>query len=271
MSNGVIPLTCAVQKYPWGKPGSTSLVAKCTGNQGDVETPYAELWMGTHPKAPSTLSQTGEKLSEWIGGDSNVRLGDVARQLSGNKDTLPFLLKILSVNKALSIQAHPTKEHAAKLHTADPKNYPDPNHKPEMAIALTVFEGMCGFRPVSDIISDLARLTSLHHLLSPNTVGVIMEETEPCPNFLKSLFGEVICLKGAVEAIHSQISTSPSTPTDELFLRIHSQHPFDEGLICIYLLNHVTLQPGEAMFLGPNKIHAYFSGMKPIESGNTAS
>ena len=54
--------------------------------------------------------------------------------------------KVLSVGKALSIQAHPDIALAKKLHAERPDVYKDPNHKPEMAIALTKFEGLCGFR-----------------------------------------------------------------------------------------------------------------------------
>ena len=52
---------------------------------------------------------------------------------------------MLSVAKALSIQAHPDKALAEKLHARDPKNYKDDNHKPEMALAVTEFEALCGF------------------------------------------------------------------------------------------------------------------------------
>ena len=76
-------------------------------------------------------------------------LGQDSRQKFG--DNLPFLFKVLSVNKALSIQAHPDKKHAEELHKARPDIYKDSNHKPEMAIALTDFEGLCGFRPLSQI------------------------------------------------------------------------------------------------------------------------
>lgn len=47
--------------------------------------------------------------------------------------------------KALSIQAHPDKELARMLHKMRPNVYKDPNHKPEMAIALTEFKALCGF------------------------------------------------------------------------------------------------------------------------------
>jgi mannose-6-phosphate isomerase len=66
-------------------------------------------------------------------------------------DQLPYLFKCLSVAKALSIQAHPNKTLARQLHANDPKNYPDDNHKPEMAVAVTDFEGLCGFRPLAQL------------------------------------------------------------------------------------------------------------------------
>lgn len=49
------------------------------------------------------------------------------------------------MGKALSIQAHPDKELARTLHKLHPDLYKDGNHKPEMALALTNFEALCGF------------------------------------------------------------------------------------------------------------------------------
>lgn len=48
-----------------------------------------------------------------------------------------------------------TQELAAQLHAQFPEHYPDDNHKPEMAIALTRFQGLCGFRPVEEILGFL--------------------------------------------------------------------------------------------------------------------
>lgn len=47
------------------------------------------------------------------------------------------------------------QELAEKLHIQAPEHYPDANHKPEMAIALTPFQGLCGFRPVEEIVTFL--------------------------------------------------------------------------------------------------------------------
>jgi len=105
-------LNCAIQSYEWGKIGSSSLVAqlKKSGSDNDFHIEpnksYAELWMGSHPNGPSVIASSGENLGEWISAHPES-LGSVVRGRFG--DQLPFLFKVLSVNKALSIQAHPSK------------------------------------------------------------------------------------------------------------------------------------------------------------------
>ena len=96
---------CGVQNYAWGKVGATSTVAQLASKAAedftiDEASPYAELWMGTHPKAPAQLASSGVKLSDSLGA-----LGSVITEQFGEQ--LPFLLKILSVNQALSIQGEP--------------------------------------------------------------------------------------------------------------------------------------------------------------------
>ena len=103
-------LKCQVQQYEWGKLGRKSLAAEFAayGRPDDFcvdgTAPYAELWMGTHPNGPSMLKGIGSpSLAEYI--DKNPKmLGEESRQKFG--DQLPFLFKVLSVNKALSIQVH---------------------------------------------------------------------------------------------------------------------------------------------------------------------
>ncbi|XP_075361769.1 mannose-6-phosphate isomerase isoform X3 [Mycteria americana] len=156
----VFPLSCAVQSYSWGKVGLESEVAKLLASgdplvQIQPDQPYAELWMGAHPRGDAIIRDNRipqKTLGQWIA-DNPACLG--AKVKDTFHGCLPFLFKVLSVNTALSIQAHPNKELAAKLHAQFPEHYPDANHKPEMAIALTPFEGLCGFRPVEEIVSFL--------------------------------------------------------------------------------------------------------------------
>ena len=170
-------LDCGVQKYSWGKKGNDSKVATYKHTQDDqfkidAGQAYAELWMGTHSNCPSRIQKnTGELmlLSEYIKLNGDQTLGAAANkhfyESNNTNGDLPFLFKVLSINKALSIQAHPNKKLAAELHKKDPKNYPDANHKPEMLIAISEeFEAMCGFRLASEIASHFESTPELVEL-----------------------------------------------------------------------------------------------------------
>ena len=114
-----------IQHYDWGLPAKESLAAHLHGSSFDDTLSCAELWLGVHPKGEATLKEehgAGEPLSA---------------VLAPTQGSLPFLLKVLSIQRALSIQLHPSLQEAARLHATDPHHYPDANHKPEMALALT--------------------------------------------------------------------------------------------------------------------------------------
>ena len=261
-------LNCAVQKYAWGKIGLESQVAQLARNKPnfdiDTNSPYAELWMGTHPNGPSTISVSGQSLEEYIKAHPNV-LGDSCRSKFG--DNLPFLFKILSVNKALSIQAHPNIELATRLHHERPEIYKDANHKPEMAIALTEFEGLCGFRPLTEIQKHFEEITQLQEVVGEDEVKVLLKSNnESYSDALKASFTRLMqCDKDIIATKFNELTEAiknkkEKSDLDELFLRLGEQYPKDVGCFVIYYLNVVRLTPGEAMFLGPNVPHAYLSG-----------
>ncbi|KAI9868005.1 MAG: Mannose-6-phosphate isomerase, partial [Watsoniomyces obsoletus] len=109
------------------KKGNDSAAAKyaaATPSDGfsiQEDKPYAELWMGTHPSLPSKDLETGRSLLDLVADNKALMGHDVSHKYSSK---LPFLFKVLSIQKALSIQAHPNKKLAEKLHAQDPKNYP---------------------------------------------------------------------------------------------------------------------------------------------------
>src|SRR5271170_6262375 len=118
--------------------------------------------MGTHPSNPSKDVLTKRTLLDLVQ-DNQALLGQDVGQRYEYK--LPFLFKVLSIGKALSIQAHPNKKLAEQLHKRDSKNYPDDNHKPEMTIAITPFEGFCGFRPLKEISHFFDEVPALRKLV----------------------------------------------------------------------------------------------------------
>ena len=262
-------LKCSAQDYAWGKIGLDSAVASLKASAdkdfkaGDA-TPYAELWMGTHPNGPSKIADTQQDLKAYIQ-ENPAKLGASSRKTFG--DELPFLFKVLSVNKALSIQAHPNKKHAEELFAERPHIYKDPNHKPEMAVALTVFEGLCGFRPFAEIKTYFQSIPELSALVGKNVGDALIAASEENHSKeLRAAFSALMeaskdVLKTNLDSLEAKItSKSEKDSTDELFLRLLKQYPGDVGCFVIFFVNHLTLQPGEAMYLGPNLIHAYLSG-----------
>ena len=195
-------------------------------------------------------------------------LGQDSRQKFG--DNLPFLFKVLSVNKALSIQAHPDKKHAEELHKARPDIYKDSNHKPEMAIALTDFEGLCGFRPLSQIqgkgwiqnylglflhilvLGHLKQVCQLREVIGENEASALIKATredyqEPLRKAFTSLMN---CSKDkldqSLKALKDQIEKKTClTSTERLFQRLWRDFPGDVGCFVIYFLNTIVLKPGE--------------------------
>ena len=246
-------------QYQWGRVGSESLVyhiQNVSGKVGELkqEERYSELWMGTHPNGPSIVDESGDSLSKFL-------------QESGAPfDKLPFLFKVLSIDKPLSIQAHPDKKLAEELHKNSPHIYKDDNHKPEMACALTPFEALCGFRKNSDIHSLLSAFgAELVELLGGNSI-LKQLQTDNGEETLKNIFATLMELDDKlVSEKENQMMeriTLNEKPSDfeNLLKYVHSHFPGDVGVFCVFLLNYIKLQPGQAIFLGPNLPHAYLSG-----------
>lgn len=119
-----------------GKAGHESAAAKfaaATPSNNlsiEQEKPYAELWMGTHPSLPSKDVETQRSLLDLVQDNQALISPEISKRYG---EKLPFLFKVLSIRKALSIQAHPNKKLAKQLHEKDPKNYPGMIHWPAYA------------------------------------------------------------------------------------------------------------------------------------------
>ncbi|ODH38378.1 mannose-6-phosphate isomerase [Paracoccidioides brasiliensis] len=292
----IFRLQCDVNSYDWGKIGEESAAARYAAATPSTDLsiqndkPYAELWMGTHPSLPSKDLQTKRTLLDLVQNNPELMSQEIMTRYKGK---LPFLFKVLSIRKALSIQAHPNKHLAAVLHQRDPRNYPDDNHKPEMTIAITPFEGLCGFRPLVEIVHFLRVLEPLRELVGSEAAEAFERvvsgqeqpedaaSTEKNKAALKTLFTKLMtstpeAISSAAEKListakaspstfgmlESNPSTNPSNPEEiaAVAIRLNEQFPNDIGLFVFFFLNFVKLSPGEAMFLKADDIHAYISG-----------
>ncbi|XP_011505532.1 PREDICTED: mannose-6-phosphate isomerase [Ceratosolen solmsi marchali] len=264
-------LKCSIQNYLWGKQGLNSIVAALMKSADPEfipkkEVPYAELWMGTHPNGPSFLKHQNISLNEYIQSNSNI-LGNKVEEIYGKK--LPFLFKVLSINKALSIQVHPNKEQAEKLHEAQPELYKDANHKPEMAIALTEFEALYGFRPMDEISFYIQKIPELRAAIGVDNIPRYNSSIEKeVQNVLKSCFTSLVTQSPQI--IFEQLSKfrkrlsimdeDRQSLHADLIERLHSDYPGDVGCFSIYFFNYIKLQPGEAIYIGANEPHTYLFG-----------
>ncbi len=259
----------ARQRYDWG---SRTALPALLGEDADAE-PWAEQWFGAHSLAPSAL-QTGESLDQLIAAAPAAMLGeDVARAFGGR---LPFLLKLIAAERPLSLQVHPTREHAEESFAAETaaglpldsprRSYRDANHKPEMLIALTRFTALCGFRTPRRAAALCAGLGTdltdrLHHLLV----------TTPTAHGMRAAFRTLVSsslrpesqtVQEVVAACRARVEAgeSPSPRIDRFVGLLADHHPGDPGVVAALLLNPVTLQPGEAMYVPPGTLHAYLQG-----------
>lgn len=258
-----------IQHYAWG---SGTALPEFLGREADG-TPWAEVWYGAHPLAPSALAG-GRRLNDAIRADPRRLLGEGVLRAFG--DRLPYLLKVIAPERPLSLQVHPDREHAAESFAAENaaglpldsplRNYRDDNHKPEMLVALTRFTALCGFRTprrAATIMDGLGTpLTERLHAL-------LLEH--PTAHGTRAAFRTLVAASlrpgpGAVDEVVAacrarlESGRSPSPRIDRTVLLLAEHHPGDPGVVAALLLNPVTLQPGEAMFVPAGALHAYLSG-----------
>lgn len=262
-----------IRTYAWG---SRTAIAELIGAPSPAQHPQAELWMGAHPGDSSTLqSPSGERsLLEAIADKPVLMLGERVEAEFGPR--LPFLFKILAAAEPLSLQAHPSAAQAARGFAqeeaagvpigASGRNYKDANHKPELICALTPFDALCGFRDPTRTVQLLADLAvpQLDHYLS-------LLSGQPDADGVRAFFSSILTIPSRlVEPLLTAVLTacvrlvregSPFDPEYRTALELGERYPGDPGVLAALLLNRVTLQPGEALYLAAGNLHAYLAGV----------
>jgi mannose-6-phosphate isomerase len=271
-----------IQPYAWG---SHTAIAELQGRPAPTEGPEAELWMGAHPSAPSGVVRPGGRttLDKVIAADPPGELGAACVTQFGGR--LPFLLKVLAAEKALSIQVHPSREQAGAGYQEETerglapgdksRNYVDDWPKPEILCALTRFEVLAGMRTTADaaallgvlrvrelepLAADLALAAALGGAAGRDgddtalTRAIAAILTWPAAG--KSAL--VAAVVDACERIAAEDGEHAATAAATV--RIAGDHPGDLGVVASLLLRHLVLRPGEAVFLPAGGPHSYLHG-----------
>ena len=254
----------SLRSYAWG---DATFIPTLLG-QAPTGEPCAEAWFGAHPVAPSGVVGSAHDYATLLAAAPQAELGARVADAHGG---LPFLLKLLSAARPLSIQVHPNAQRAARGFAeeeaagipldAPHRRFKDPHHKPELVVALTPFDALCGFRAPHARAAALASAPELAEVLAPH---------DDTPAALHDALQRYYALdddrvQAALSAwLRRLAATDPAPDSDDAWvLRVHagtgSATP-DRGLPFVLLLHRLRLQPGQALFLPAGVPHAYLGG-----------
>lgn len=278
----LVKIRPAVQHYEWG---GTEALPALLGVDNPDRRPFAELWYGAHPKAPS-IAETprgGVPLDALLAEDPAGWLGEAVIGRFG--PAIPFLLKALDARKMLSIQVHPTREQAREgferenalgipIH-APHRNYRDRNHKPEVHAALSGFWMLHGFRPLEEIAAWLESTPEARAVM-PDFGGRLREagtDRQRRAALLRELYTHIMHLPQErvdelLDALLARLEHGEPWPLkmpEHWALRAAREFPLpggrrDRGIFSIFLLNLVHLRPGQGTFQPAGVLHAYLQG-----------
>lgn len=243
----LVRISGEVKNYPWGSKHliQDHLVLGSTNQE------VAEIWFGTHDGGQSKLLSSGKRLSEAIG------------------SKLSFLVKFLAADSPLSIQVHPNasqakagfaKENAAGLDATDPKrNYKDDSHKPEILIALSPFQALCGFRPRAEVLEIFLAFSESEARFGELAALAAIDAS------IEEIFSELLEDQSLADrfssTVHALDAGSLAERARALVVELLKKYPGDTGALVALLLNHVELESGEAIYLPAGNVHAYISGL----------
>ena len=247
-------LSNQTRDYAWG---STTLIPDYFGTP-ETGRPMAEIWFGTHPGS----------LTKVVGEDQQTLLA-----LRENQP-LDFLLKILAAGNPLSLQAHPNAEQAQEGFAresslgialdATNRNYKDDRHKPEMLVALTPFDALAGFRPIAESEALFQKLASQ---TNPVLGSHFNDWLIALRGGLEEFFVLISQLRGQIDQVTLALAQlEPSMFGNdavhiELAKELQILYPGDPGIVVSLLMNHIHLEPEQAIQIGAGQVHAYVRGL----------
>jgi len=252
---GIFQLKGQVKQYDWG---GDSFLPQLLGIDNPQHLPFAEYWMGIHPQGPSRIESV-DKHSTY---------------LSEKEPHFSFLLKILDVREMLSIQVHPNRE-MAQLYferenrlgiplNSPERNYKDPNHKPELMVALSEFWLLHGFKSPEALKETFAKYPELNPLQAKweemGNRGVYQWLME-LPQLEVDAWLSVSANNWGTA--YEQGALSKSDPAFWAARAVKSfckNGKMDRGIFSIFLFNVVKLEKGQGIFQGAGIPHAYLAG-----------
>ena len=256
--------------YEWG---GNAFIPQLMHVDNAIGKPFAEYWMGAHPSAPAMV-ETAQGLMALDQMIQENKVAFLGAKTAAQFGALPYLFKILDVEKMLSIQVHPSKENAEKGFLkeqqagvpidASNRNYKDQNHKPEVMVALSDFWLLHGFMPAIALKERLSSLAPLQILLpefgQDDYAGLYSHfmrlDQTATDKILKPLLEIAVheVAAGKVDKTH------PHWWANKYYGGIVPSSNIDKGILSIYILNIVNVPKYQGVFQGAGLLHAYLEG-----------
>ncbi len=273
----LLPLTPCVQRANWGVPARRSLAARFYAHNTDAGISHTDVCsaiaIGTHSSAETVLADDSRTLLDYIRNEViEVDSNKVEHYTRLHRHGLPFVLRLISVESPQPIHVHPDGVEAARLHESDSVRWPDSLGRAEMVVALTDVHALFGFRGADAIVAELARVPEFAdaagRAATDAFVRVVKSGRGAGPDALRELFLSFMnarpehvrkCLENVIDRF-GRMPKAALSDDDDLLLRLHERFAGDLMCFCVYFFNHVTLQPGEAVFIHPKEPHCYLKG-----------
>lgn len=284
----------AVRHYDWG---SRTAIPDLLGLPAS-DRPWAELWFGAHPQGPALVGEAGTPLDQAVAADPVAALGPEAAARFGRLPFMVKVLaaaRPLSLQThpdAEAARAGCAREDALGLPRSSPeRSFRDGSPKPELICALTPFEALWGFRDPAPTLAllesiDTPALDPMRRRLAADptpsglrdlTAWLLGRDRAAAAEFNRQVAracrpapvseqAEGAKRRSGLERTAGERASGAGRGSDEwaaeraLAVDLEAQFSDDPGVAVALLLNRVTLQPGEALFLGPGLLHSYLGG-----------
>ncbi|MFT4147596.1 MAG: mannose-6-phosphate isomerase, class I [Micrococcaceae bacterium] len=262
----MLELKNSIRDYAWG---SKTMIPELLGEEPSGN-PEAEVWIGAHPDSPSMVGNKG--LDQILSQNPKLLQGSEL-----HLEQLPYLMKILAADTALSLQVHPSKEQAETgfeteentgiEKTAPQRNYKDDNHKPEMIFAISDFEALNGFRHLAEI-QEIFNELGHYHKLAALPLYQEFQQALKSQNGLQDAFTLLVSKPAGLEQLVTAVTQAANNAKSSKYSKefatlqeLEQLYPGDAGVVLSLMLNRVSLKPGQAMYTGAGNVHAYLHGL----------
>lgn len=282
-------LNCYVQNYKWGCKGYNSIISNyLIGQNSNIECDkeYAEFWMGTHINGESKIYINNSNSilynSDYIN-ENTIKLTKYLKHnniYNDNNNQLPYLFKILSIEKPLSIQVHPSKPKAIELNKKYPDIYKDNKEKPELAIALdNNFQMFYGLKTIDNLCNYINKFVILKEILKKHlkfNIDCFMEffnlKEKDNNKLYKSYLDLIIEILNLDKEALKEVLLSLINSKEQYFYNENNKNNqitieylvnefgYDNGILFCLMMNYVVLNKGESIYITENIPHSYIRG-----------